>query len=448
MRAGSADDGAWPAGGLVRCRCCPGGISRSTRVPCYPSDMSEAEWTVTEPTLPAPAWKQGRGGRPAQRCRRDTVDAIRYLVREGIRWRAMPADFPHWRSVYDALDGWGESGATEAMHDELRRACRIAAGREPEPTAAVIDSQSVKAAETVAAASRGFDAGKKVAGRKRHIAVDVSGLLLTVLITAAGLQDRDAARPLLWNLKKASPAVRLVWADGGYAGRLVTWAKTALKLTLQIVRRPDDLHTFQVLPRRWVVERTLAWITRCRRTVRDYERLPTHHETIVYWAMIITMTRRLADAPGPALRLVLPGTAARPAMHRLASSLPVMTNAHEVVAAYWAAAEARDWDTVADLVAEQVVYEAPQFRERVRGRTAYVRFNVEGFPGDWHLSVERIVGEGHHAASWLEFSDAGDRYPGVCFFDLNEEGQIARITDFWPAPAELPDSRAHLVERY
>jgi predicted ester cyclase len=100
-----------------------------------------------------------------------------------------------------------------------------------------------------------------------------------------------------------------------------------------------------------------------------------------------------------------------------------MTNAHEVVAAFWAAAEARDWDTVAGLVAEQVIYEAPQFRERVRGRIAYRRFNVEGFPGDWHLSVERIVGDDRHAASWLEFSDAGDRYPGVCFFDLNEGGR-------------------------
>lgn len=145
----------------------------------------------------------GPGGRPAGRCRRDTVDAIRYLVREGIRWRAMPADFPHWRSVYGALDGWGRSGATEAMHDQLRRACRVAAGRMPEPTAAVIDSQSVKAAETVAAPSRGFDAGKKVQGRKRHI-------------------------------------------------------------------------------------------TRSRRAVRDYERLTAHHETIIYWAMIITMSRRLA----------------------------------------------------------------------------------------------------------------------------------------------------------
>lgn len=125
-----------------------------------------------------------------------------------------------------------------------------------------------------------------------------------------------------------------------------------------------------------------------------------------------------------------------------------MNNSHQVVEAYWAAAERRDRDTFADLVAEHVLYEAPQARERVRGRTSYVRFNVEGFPGNWHLKVERIVGEGRHAASWVEFSDAGDHYLGLCFFDLDEDGRIARITDFWPTAAELPDSRAHLVERY
>jgi transposase len=126
--------------------------------------------------------------------------------------------------------------------------------------------------------------------------VDTIGLLLTVLVTAAGVQDRDGARPLLWNLRKTFPKIKLAWADGGYAGKLVTWAKTKLKpkLTLQIVKRPDDLHAFQVLPRRWVVERTLAWITRSRPTVRDYERLPGHHETMIWWAMIITMSRRLA----------------------------------------------------------------------------------------------------------------------------------------------------------
>jgi len=137
-------------------------------------------------------------------------------------------------------------------------------------------------------------------GTKRHIAVDALGLLLTLLVTAASVQDRDAARPLLWNLRRAFPSIKLTWADGGYAGKLIPWAKTRVKLTLQIVKRPDDLHTFKVLPRRWVVERTLSWITRHRRTVRDYERLPAHHETYVYWSMIIVMTRRLARQPATA----------------------------------------------------------------------------------------------------------------------------------------------------
>ncbi len=125
-----------------------------------------------------------------------------------------------------------------------------------------------------------------------------------------------------------------------------------------------------------------------------------------------------------------------------------MDGARDVVAAYWAAAEARDWAAFADLVAEHVVYEAPQTRERVRGRAAYVRFNAEGFPGGWHITVERIAGQGRHAASWIQMSDAGDHYPGLCFFDLGEDGRIDRITDFWPTPQEPPASRAHLAERY
>ena len=182
------------------------------------------------------------------------------------------------------------------MHDDLRDRIRLAAGRTAAPTAAVIDSQSVKGSEMIARSRRGYDAGKKINGTKRHIAAGVLGLLLTVLVTAASVQDRDAAKPLLWNLRKSFPSVKLAWADGGYAGKLIPWAAARLepKLTLQIVKRPDDLHTFQVLPRRWVVERTLSWITRHRRTVRDYERLPAHHETFIYWAMIIVMTRRLA----------------------------------------------------------------------------------------------------------------------------------------------------------
>ena len=243
-----------------------------------------------------PAWLAGRGGRPASWCMRNIVDAIRYLTHNGPVWRALPADFPPAGTVYWWADKWQADGSAERMHDDLRDRVRAAAGRKAAPTAAIIDSQSVKGSEMIARARRGYDAGKKINGTKRHLAVDVLGLLLTVLVTAASVQDRDAARPLLWNLRKAFPTVKLAWADGGYAGKLVIWARIKLKpkLTLQIVKRPDDLHTFQVLPRRWVVERTLSWITRHRRTVRDYERLPAHHETYIYWAMIIVMTRRLA----------------------------------------------------------------------------------------------------------------------------------------------------------
>jgi transposase len=291
-----------PVPDVAACRCCPGGISRSTRARRYPSDMSEAEWAVCEPLLPAPAWLAGRGGRPASWCMRDIVDAIRYLTHNGPVWRALPADFPPPGTIYWWADKWQADGSAERMHDDLRERIRAAAGRSPAPSAAIIDSQSVKGSEMIARPRRGYDAGKKINGTKRHIAVDALGLLLTVLVTAASVQDRDAARPLLWNLRKAFPSVRLAWADGGYAGKLVTWAAAKLKpkLTLEIVKRPDDLHTFQVLPRRWVVERTLSWITRHRRTVRDYERLPAHHETYVYWAMIIIMTRRLARQPATA----------------------------------------------------------------------------------------------------------------------------------------------------
>ena len=286
-----------PAPAAVACRCCPGGISRGTRPRRYPSDMTEAEWAVCEPLLPAPAWLAGRGGRPATRCLRDIVDAIRYLTHNGPVWRALPADFPPAWTVYYWADKWQADGSAERMHHDLRERVRLAAGRNGQPSAAVIDSQSVKGSEMIARDRRGYDAAKKINGTKRHIAVDTLGLLLTVLVTAASVQDRDAAKPLLWNLRRAFPSIKLTWADGGYTGTPVTWAKTWLRLTLEIVKRPDDLHTFKVLPRRWVVERTLSWITRHRRTVRDYERLAAHHETYVYWSMIIVMTRRLARQP-------------------------------------------------------------------------------------------------------------------------------------------------------
>ena len=152
----------------------------------------------------------------------------------------------------------------------------------------------VRAADTVPKATRGWDAAKKINGRKRHIAVDTTGLLLAVVITAASVQDRDAARPLLWNLRRACRRVRLVWADAGYAaGKLATWA-AALRLTVQVVAKRDP-HAFEILPRRWVVERTFAWISKHRRTVRDYEHLTASHEAMILWAMIVLMARRLAQ---------------------------------------------------------------------------------------------------------------------------------------------------------
>ncbi len=265
----------------------------------YPSDTTDAEWALLEALLPPPACTHAAGGRPEAHPRREVIDAIRYPVHNGCVWRALPADFPPWRTVYGFFARWAANGTLDRVHDALRDQARTAAGRNPAPSAAIIDSQSVRAAETAPRASRGFDAGKKVNGRKRHIAVDTLGLLLAVLVTAASVQDRDGARPLLWRLRVAHRRVRLVWADAAYAGRLVVWAAAALGLRVDIIRR-RLAHAFQVLPRRWVVERTFAWISRYRRTVRDYERLPDHHQAMVTWAMTTVMTRRLARQHHPA----------------------------------------------------------------------------------------------------------------------------------------------------
>jgi transposase len=260
--------------------------------------MSEAEWAVIEPLLPVPGWTLGKGGSPGRYCRRDIVDGIRYLTHNGPVWRALPADLPHWRTVYHYVRAWQAGGATRRLHDDLREQVRVLAGRRPSPTAACIDSQSVKGADTVGTSTRGYDAGKKVNGRKRHVVVDTIGLLVVVLVTAASVQDRDGGRLVLDKARMAMPSIVLVWADGGYAGRCVEFARRMLRITLHIVKKPEGQRTFEVLPRRWVVERTLSWLVRCRRLDRDYERLPEHAEAMVRWAMIGLMTRRLAPSPG------------------------------------------------------------------------------------------------------------------------------------------------------
>ena len=285
-----------PSSPACTCLSCPAHDRvQNTPCPVYPtSSITDAQWAVLAPLLPPPGNTAGRGGRPEKHPRRVVLDAIFYLVRGGIAWAALPRDFPPHQTVYGLFGRWARQGMWQQIHDALRDLVRVHEGRDPLPTAAIIDSQSVRGADTVPGTTRGYDAGKKVNGRKRHIAVDTGGLLLAVVVTIAGIQDRDAAHRLLTGLRGRFSTVSLVWADGGYAGRLVIWARKVLALTVEVVKRTDDVKGFAVLPRRWVVERTFAWISKFRRCVRDYETLPAHHEAMVHISMIMTMSRRLA----------------------------------------------------------------------------------------------------------------------------------------------------------
>nr|WP_231974580.1 IS5 family transposase [Pseudonocardia sp. HH130630-07] len=262
----------------------------------YPSDTSDEQWAVVELLLPAPE----TGGRPEKHPRRDVVDAILYVVRAGCAWRALPADFPPWQRVYWYFNRWERQRVTEKILPIVRGQGRVAEGRDPEPSAGIIDSQSVKGSDTVGTQSRGYDAGKKVNGRKRFIVTDTLGLLLTVMVCSAGRQDRDGAKTALLGAYLAT-AVRFIFADAGFAGRLVDWAQTFLRTTIEIVRKPAGQRGFVVIPRRWAVERSLAWLTAHRRLARDYERHPATSEAMIRWAAINTMTRRLARG-GPATR--------------------------------------------------------------------------------------------------------------------------------------------------
>jgi transposase len=279
------------------------------RVQRYPSDLSDAEWVVVEPLLPAPT-AHPRGGRPEKHARRDIVNAILYVVRTGCAWRQLPVDFPPWETVYWYFTRWEQQKLTFRMVDALRAQVRVGEGRDPEPSAGLMDSQSIKGADTVGVETRGYDAGKKINGRKRFIVTDTLGLLLVVLVLPASVQDRDGAKKLLLELRhrqvmsRAARRVRHLFADSGFAGKLVDWAHTLLKTTIEVVRKPQGQKGFAVIPRRWVVERTLAWLTSHRRLARDYERHPATAEAIIRWAAIATMTRRItrgtpATRPGP-----------------------------------------------------------------------------------------------------------------------------------------------------
>lgn len=258
----------------------------------YPSDLTDEQWALIEPLLPAP--RTGRkGGRREKHPRRRIVDAILYLARTGCQWRYLPKDFPPWPTVYWYFTWWHDDGTVEKVHDALRVKVREAEGRRAEPSAGLVDSQSVRAADTVPKATSGFDAGKRTKGRKRFIVTDTLGLLLTVQVLAASVQDRDGAkRSLLWT-RLDHPGVTRIWADQGFAGRLVEWAATVLRRTLDIVRKDPGQRGFKVQPKRWAVERTFAWITTRRRLACDYERSPAHSETMIRWAMTDVILRRL-----------------------------------------------------------------------------------------------------------------------------------------------------------
>jgi transposase len=262
----------------------------------YPSDTSDEQWALIEPLLPA----VNTGGRPEKHPRRAVVDAILYVVRTGCAWRQLPADFPPGQTVYWYFNRWEQAKATEKILPVVRAQLRVQEGRNPEPSAGLIDSQSVKGADTVGRDTRGYDAGKKINGRKRFIVTDTLGLLLVMVVLTASMQDRDGAKPVLLDTYLRT-RVRFVFADGGFAGRLLDWAQQFLVTTLHIVRKPADQRGFVVTPRRWAVERTFAWLTAHRRLARDYERDPAVSEAMIRWAAINTITRRIARG-GPAVR--------------------------------------------------------------------------------------------------------------------------------------------------
>lgn len=275
------------------------------RVPCYPTDLTDGQWAVLEPLLPAMLCGTPLGGRPEKHWRRTMLDAMFYVTDNGIKWRALPGDFPPWQTVHGMLARWRKDGVWAGIVDLLRAAVREAEGRDPEPSAAVIDSQSVheSAEGVVPAATSGYDGWKKVNGRKRHLLVDTLGLLIGVAVSAANAQDRDGAVVLLQRaVRRGRDRLAVTWADSGYTGDgYRAWLEAEFGITVEIVQRPQGQPgEFPVLPRRWVVERTNAWISRRRRCARDYERLPQHHAAMVEIAAIIQMSRRLARAPAAA----------------------------------------------------------------------------------------------------------------------------------------------------
>jgi putative transposase len=263
----------------------------------YPTDLSDAQWTRLRLCLPTPKAQ----GRPRTHSLREILDGIFYVLKSGCHWRLLPHDFPPWSTVYYHFRRFRLRELWSLILKALRAATRKRVGKNPQPTAAIMDSQSVKTVEESAHPS-GYDAHKNVKGRKRHLLVDTLGLLLSVYVSPADVQDRAGAQYLLAGLKALLPRLKKVWADGAYTGeKLAGWVEEQCGWELEIVERSSSTDTkgFTVLPQRWIVERTLGWLMRNRRLSKDYERKVQTSETFIEVAMIRLILKRLAKECEP-----------------------------------------------------------------------------------------------------------------------------------------------------